>query len=61
MTKYYKDYQWKDGIPYGINPIAEITQTDSYKIIADPYFKRISIESYVKGQFSGIVYDSLFA
>lgn len=59
MTKYYKDYIWKDGIPYGLDPIEEITKTDSYKIIMDPYRKRISIESYLKGQFSTIVYDSI--
>ncbi len=60
MTKYYKDYVWKDGIPFGIMPVAEIATTDSYKIIMDPYRKRISIEKYVKGGFSSVVYDSVF-
>lgn len=59
MTKYYKDYYWKDGVPFGIQPIDEIAKTDSYKIIMDPYKKRISIESYLKGQFSTTLYDSL--
>jgi hypothetical protein len=59
MTKYYKDYYWKDGIPYGMEPIEEIAKTDSYKIIMDPYKKRISIESYLKGQFSTVLYDSI--
>lgn len=58
MTKYYKDYYWKDGTPHGIQPIEEIAKTDSYKIIMDPYKKRISIESYLKGQFSSTLYDS---
>lgn len=58
MTKYYRDYYWKDGAPRGCEPIEEITQGDSYKIVADPYNKRISIERYMRGQFFTVVYDS---
>ncbi len=59
MSKYYKDYLWKDGIPYGVEAIAEITKNDSYKIVADPQNKRISIEKYLQGSFSTVIYDSL--
>src|SRR5438105_2699280 len=30
----------------------------SYKIIADPYYKRISIEKYIQGSFNSLLYDS---
>lgn len=59
MTKHYLDYLWKDGKPYGkehASDPASIKKT--YKIVADPYYKRISIEEYQKGQFSQIIYDS---
>ena len=58
MTKYYKDYRWVDAIPYGIEPVEEIAKSDTYKIVMDPYRKRISIEKYSLGQFSQVVYDS---
>jgi len=57
MSKYYRDYVWKEGIPYGIDPLPENAEM-SYKIAMDPYRKRISIEKYKKGNFSEIVYDS---
>lgn len=58
MNPHYSSYYWKMGKPYG----REKTQADSpcsYKIIADPYYKRISIEQYVEGHFKQIIYDSL--
>lgn len=59
MTKYYRDYFWKEGIPYGLLPIEEnATLEESYKIVMDPYRKRISIEKYSFGHFSNSVYDS---
>ena len=57
MTKYYDDYVWKNGIPYGIRPCEEISLL-SYKIAADPYNKRISIEQYRNGSFAAVIYDS---
>lgn len=61
MSEYYRDYVWKNGLPYGIlkctpetTPKGEI----SYKIASDPYHKRVSIEKYVDGNFLGVVYDS---
>lgn len=59
MTKYFQDYYWKEGLPYGINPLKEkISSHQTYKIVADPYHKRISIERYLSEQFVGLVYDS---
>lgn len=59
MTRYYRDYVWKDGLPYG-NQICkdEVLVGLSYKIAADPYNKRVSIEKYIDGTFSSIIYDS---
>lgn len=61
MHKYFKDYFWKEGIPYGANAIDEPSNFSalSYKIVMDPYRKHISIESYLNGQFSTAVYDSV--
>lgn len=57
--KWYCDYVWIGGIPYGIQSInAAETAALAYKIPMDPYRKRISIEKYHFGQFQGIVYDS---
>lgn len=60
MTKHYTDYFWKDGTPCGYGPLEALTQQDSYKIVSDPYYKRISIEKYLLGKFSEILYDSHF-
>lgn len=60
MIKHFHDYIWREGIPYGIGFIEDPSQlhTPTYKIVMDPYRKRISIEKYSKGLFEGIVYDS---
>lgn len=57
MSKYYNDYVWKDGIPYGINALNDHTGM-AYKIAMDPYRKRIAIESYENKQFRAVIYDS---
>jgi hypothetical protein len=57
MSKYYRDYVWKEGIPYGINALDDTTGL-AYKIAMDPYRKRIAIERYENKQFKGIIYDS---
>lgn len=59
MSKHYRDYIWKEGIPYGIEAINPSTPL-TYKIPMDPYRKRITIEKYVDGHFESIVYDSAF-
>lgn len=60
MIKQFKDYIWKDGLPYGVDFVEDPFQFygPTYKIVMDPYRKRISIEKYLKGLFEGIIYDS---
>lgn len=58
MNPHYRDYFWKMGKPYGLEPINS-DAIQSYKIIADPYYKRISIEKYKEGKFSHLIYDSI--
>lgn len=55
MSKFYQEYYWKGGFPYG-NKVS----TDGYKIVADPYRKWVSIEQYHQGSFKKVVYDSRF-
>ncbi len=61
MSKHYQDYFWKNGSPYGISSFkpgeSEIVGA-TYKIVSDPYHKRISIEKYHNGEFTQVVYDS---
>lgn len=56
MTKHYSDYVWKGGIPYGIN--LSTSNPTTYKIVMDPYKKRISIEKYESLEFVRLIYDS---
>ena len=53
MSKHYRDYIWKSGIPYGINTV-DVTDTLSYKIPMDPYRKRIAVEEWKVGKFNGL-------
>lgn len=57
MSKHVADYFWQNGMP---RPRRYIEQEAalSYKIVADPYNKHISIEKYLNGDFSAIIYDS---
>lgn len=55
MGKFYRDYFWKEGIPYGIEPTED---GGTVKIVMDPYRKRISIEKYQDRVFAGVIYDS---
>jgi len=57
MTKMYRDYRWKNGLPYGV----DVIETESgYKIVSDPYRKRVALEEYREGQFIKVIYDSAF-
>lgn len=59
MIKHYRDYFWKDGLPYGLEEInAWPNAEQSYKIVMDPYRKRVSIEEYRLKQFLACIYDS---
>lgn len=59
MTRHFRDYVWKKGTPHGRVPVEGKNEDISYKIVADPYGKRISIEKYRLGIFDSVVYDSL--
>lgn len=54
---HYRDYVWKNRIPCGTG-VVDPAQEASYKIVMDPYRKRVSIEHYEMGKFAGIAYDS---
>jgi len=57
---HFENYVWKNGIPRGKRVVDCPTQANiSYRIVHDPYYKRISIERYQKGLWKDIVYDSL--
>lgn len=62
LSKIYENYIWKNGMPYGIQgKFAQQAPVDGdlyFKIISDPYHKRISIEQYVYLTFSKVIYDS---
>ncbi|MFI0435255.1 MAG: hypothetical protein ACH350_05945 [Parachlamydiaceae bacterium] len=59
MFKYFQDYYWKNGKPYGRNEVNPSVSPTSYKIVVDPYFKRFSIEKYLFSNFDKIIYDSI--
>ena len=56
MAEKFLDYIWKNGKPKGIQSNAD--GDVAYKIVADPYFKRISIEKYQGDCLVGVIYDS---
>lgn len=58
MSKHYKQYFWKEGIPIGCGSCDPAQSEESFKVIADPYKKRISIEKYRHQIFECLVYDS---
>lgn len=59
MKNCYRDYFWKEGIPYGLEPLnSEGQEKECYKIVMDPYRKRISIEKYSNTHFINTIYDS---
>jgi hypothetical protein len=60
MHKFYRDYFWKGGLPYGIGGEAAPPDSDAYKIVMDPYRKRVTLELYRNGAFNSILYDSLW-
>jgi hypothetical protein len=61
VNPFYKDYEWIDGLPRGIGKLTneEVLQRESaFKIVSDPYRKRISIEKYKNRLFETIIYDT---
>lgn len=59
MHKFYKNYYWKNGKPYGKEEVDPAKNSFSYRIVTDPYFKRFSIEKYKGERFEAAIYDSL--
>jgi hypothetical protein len=59
MFEHFQDYFWKGGKPYGRGKTSSLLSSYSYKIVVDPYFKRISIEKYKFAHFEKVIYDSL--
>lgn len=57
MTKMFREYFWKGGIPYGRGSLENGSER-GFKIVMDPYRKRISVEKYAEGKFSSVIYDS---
>ena len=58
MYAHFLDYYWKGGKPYGREAADASNTPASYKIIADPYYKRFTIEKYRFKAFDKIIYDS---
>lgn len=60
MVQFYKNYIWKNGLPYGISACSgdALEKGMSFKIPSDPYHKRVSVEKYINGVFSSLIYDS---
>lgn len=59
MFTYFCDYSWKAGKPVGRGVVSgDDPEQLCYKIVADPYYKKISVESYRAGKWQSVVYDS---
>lgn len=58
MTTYFNDYFWRNGKPIGRGVVSTTPQQHTYKIVSDPYFKRISLERYNNGVWDSVIYDS---
>ena len=56
---HYTNYYWEKGLPVGQQKVEDpASAARSYKIVADPYKKHITIESYKHGIFDDLLYDS---
>lgn len=59
MSEHFVDYCWVDGVPIGVHPVEKPIKGFSYKIVSDPYKKRITIEKYHSESFFSVIYDSI--
>lgn len=55
---YFREYFWDKGRPFGRGGCTPKEAPISYKIVHDPYYKRICLEKYVWGLFQESIYDS---
>lgn len=61
MITYFSDYCWKNGKPVGKGVLLEPYPDHTYyKIVADPYYRRISVEGYRQGRWESLIYDSIW-
>lgn len=51
--KTYSSYVWRDGIPYGVGQASE-----GFRLLADSYNKRISVERHNEHGWIETIYDS---
>ncbi len=58
MFPYCSDYTWRDGLPYPNDHVSLAGQAVCYRVVHDPYHKRVSLERYQNGQFDAVGYDS---
>ena len=61
MNYHCKEYYWKEGIPQcwmRVELSEAATLPLTYKIVIDPYYRRISIENYTHAHFVAVIYDS---
>lgn len=58
MFPYCTDYTWKEGLPYPKDDVDPSKEQTTYRIVHDPYHKRITIERYTNGRFDCVGYDS---
>lgn len=60
MNNYFSDYTWKNGKPVGKGVLSEpLLGQLYYKIVADPYYRRISVECYKDDHWHSLIYDSV--
>lgn len=55
---FYTNYTWKKGRPRGVGKEMEVGAGLCFKVIADPYYKRISVEKYEDNKLIEVIYDS---
>lgn len=58
MSDFFRDYLWEEGAPLGRGKTSK-NEAISYRILSDPYRKRLSIEKYRYGRFDSVIYDSI--
>lgn len=57
MSIHYRNYCWKRGLPYGVQP-ADTKEGTTFKVLSDPYHRQVFVEEYLDGSFVRLVYDS---
>jgi len=58
MFPYCSDYTWQDGLPTPLDRVEPASTEECYRVVHDPYRKRVTLERYRLGRFDGVGYDS---